>query len=504
VDLRSTAPTTVGDPTERPRRAARDDAGNMVNVPRWQSRRPATSTSIALVALVAAGCNAIFGVGDLEYRNDGASGGADSTVTTSGAGGTASSGGGATGGTTSTTSSTSGSGGNGGSAASGKCGVVAALADDFEDPALDAEWESIDGPANVPTEKNGTLELALPTNDTALEMGYHSRHRYDLRDSAASVEVVQVAAGSSSTRLEVWGDVDHDLSIRQADGTLYATMEIAGFEDSVTTAYDATDHRHWRIREQGGTLFWEASTDGVSWSALRQEPLSPAFDAKWVEQRLEAETGGTTATSTAVFDNFNGGSPSAPLCKAESLERNFDGGSFPGPAFRLTAIDCSAMLAGGRLELLFDVGADSGDRCIAYSEALYDLSDSEAVVELVAASSSTGVYSWLGIDDPAQADTTPGLSFEVFNGQLRATSWGVATNVLASTNYNATMHRWLRLKGDGGDIKCETSPDGSAWTTLFEGASPLDLSRVQLNLGIWTAAAAGGELARFDNLNLDP
>lgn len=115
---------------------------------------------------------------------------------------------------------------------------------------------------------------------------------YNLTASSAYVEVPVAGAGFSfqvqDAGFSRGGGFTYDgistLYLISADGTTL-------FDSSIT--YNATTHRWLRLRESGGTIFWEASTTGSSWSTLN----SVAYPSTGV---LVQFTGDGT-----VFDNFN-------------------------------------------------------------------------------------------------------------------------------------------------------------------------------------------------------
>jgi len=74
-----------------------------------------------------------------------------------------------------------------------------------------------------------------------------------------------------------------------------------------------------------------------------------------------------------------------------------------------------------------------------------------------------------------------------------------ATNVA----YNATNHRWLRIRESAGQVFTDTSPEGTSWTNQHIRSNPFTLTSVYVNLfnGYFGTETAPGN-ALFDNLNL--
>lgn len=140
---------------------------------------------------------------------------------------------------------------------------------------------------------------------------------------------------------------------------------------------------------------------------------------------------------------------------------------------------------------------------IYLSAVPYDLTDSEARVELVRGLSPNPNFTetyLLARNGPASRYAKLTLKNGTLLSELAKD--GVATTVnLAS--YDPALHRWLRLREASGTLYYETSPDGDTWTTLFGHADPFDLSSVYLQLGAasyQTTMTPG--MAIFDNFNV--
>lgn len=81
-----------------------------------------------------------------------------------------------------------------------------------------------------------------------------------------------------------------------------------------SVAYDAVAHRWWRVRESGGTIFWETSPDGAAWTT--QVSWASPYAAPTASQvymgsgYFGADPG---AGSFAEFDNVRVGTPDLAL-----------------------------------------------------------------------------------------------------------------------------------------------------------------------------------------------
>jgi hypothetical protein len=133
---------------------------------------------------------------------------------------------------------------------------------------------------------------------------------------------------------------------------------------------------------------------------------------------------------------------------------------------------------------------------MARSVAQYDARGSYLVVEARKTGRSVGHRNYWGVylDDP----WTNAVLFQVRDDSQRLPGpdgyvaqtldavWRVAGSetVLASVAYDPDLHRWTRLREDGGAVYWEGSPDGFGWTTITAGAGRLDLSAVRAFIGV--------------------
>lgn len=84
-----------------------------------------------------------------------------------------------------------------------------------------------------------------------------------------------------------------------------------GFYDTVSSSqtvnyitYDSTAHRWWRIREASGTIYWDTSPDGTTWTNRKSRATGLTVTA--VTIKFEAGYYGTeTITSDFIIDNLN-------------------------------------------------------------------------------------------------------------------------------------------------------------------------------------------------------
>jgi hypothetical protein len=132
----------------------------------------------------------------------------------------------------------------------------------------------------------------------------NSNTKNNLIGSAAAVEAVSMGAAGASW-LVVYTDA--------VDGATYAGMYKSGANlffrehdaatnDETSTTYDAVAHRWWRIRESAGSIFWDTSPDGLTWTNQRSKPtatLNLNYRASYAQLYADGASG------VSIFDNFN-------------------------------------------------------------------------------------------------------------------------------------------------------------------------------------------------------
>lgn len=172
---------------------------------------------------------------------------------------------------------------NGGGAPKQKLCKVGSFTDDFNDGLRSREWdrtwENIDG---MMGESGGHLVCSL-VPDNAAYAAYYSSRGFDLTGSSLVVEVPQTPPsglpGASFIGLD--GPDSTELEMRLSGGQLELHVVLAGGDDQKlgSVLYSAAAHRWWRIRESGGTVYYETAPDGKLWSTRAEIPVPFAIDA---------------------------------------------------------------------------------------------------------------------------------------------------------------------------------------------------------------------------------
>ena len=185
------------------------------------------------------------------------------------------------------------------------------LQDDFDDPVVDAgrwpnNYNTLGAP--LPDQPAGRARVPCGTGFAA----YASATIYTLAGSQVRVQMFPPARNGATNEsfcqlLVLSGTVGTQIvwEINTALNIVLLTVHI-GFVDEGgrTLPYDPEAHAWARIREDAGTLYWEASPDGRAWTILHTD-VSPGWvaDTDLEMQLLAHRDAGTD--NFAEFDNFN-------------------------------------------------------------------------------------------------------------------------------------------------------------------------------------------------------
>lgn len=174
------------------------------------------------------------------------------------------------------------------------CGARAPLLHDtFDDtdPAPAFRAYASDGSGSSAGERGGQLVVQLgPTSQSYA--GYDSLARYDLRGGSIEAEVAQIAdqarvytlfglSGAQGGQTKV--------AVGFNTGAPALTVEVDG--NQLASAAWLPAERFWRIRESGGELIWEVSTDRVTYGERHR--VAQPFDVSAVKIDLWGWNEGT-------------------------------------------------------------------------------------------------------------------------------------------------------------------------------------------------------------------
>lgn len=187
--------------------------------------------------------------------------------------------------------------------------LLSTLVDTFNDGVIGPDWGNSYGGV---TETGGRARIPCVAGSYA---GYQTAKTWTLAGSSVYLQVPLAAAVNGGT-LEVQtvfsvitatGGTNLAFNINTATGTLRCESNVAYFDGAaVSLTYSAVTHLWLRIRETGGNVLWDTSTDGTTWTN-RRTLATPA----WVTSAINTcaldlwsfRNNGTT--NFAEIDNVN-------------------------------------------------------------------------------------------------------------------------------------------------------------------------------------------------------
>jgi hypothetical protein len=180
------------------------------------------------------------------------------------------------------------------------------LVDDFNGPFVDgvtwtATGSSVAG--NVFVNNNQVNIYHGPGAETNK---FSTVATYDLTGSAAYVQVKSygdTSQANHSVQFYMFLDGNNYYVFYTGGTTLNAASNIAATFNSTPVGTIGDANRWLRIRESGGTVFWDTSPDGITWT--NQSSVAAGFAITSLEVILQAQTSGDAKGNQGIFDNFN-------------------------------------------------------------------------------------------------------------------------------------------------------------------------------------------------------
>ena len=172
--------------------------------------------------------------------------------------------------------------------------------------AIGGKWDSGNDVGCTAGSNNGEYRMA--TNPAADAGGYLLQLTpADLTGSFSGCQVTNPGTASVVDFYLIVGihlDGSNEAWFTWNQNTLSTHYTIAGVETAPTSvAYSAVDHRFWRIRESGGTMYWETAGRPGDWTVHHSR--SNPWAVTSISFICTYHTYGIEAQSIATIDNVN-------------------------------------------------------------------------------------------------------------------------------------------------------------------------------------------------------
>jgi hypothetical protein len=390
---------------------------------------------------------------------------------------------------------TAGDGGDGGSELA--CNLAGRVRDTFDDASLfDKLWgSSYQEPGTSMIRSNGRVTFSLAPGATDTYAGLKTSRYYDMHGQRWVIEVDQIAAPGTNCGLQFEYATSTYASLTLANGNLGAAYKTGTFQTVAVLPYVAAEHRFWAISEAAGTIYYETSTDGITFSAFASVPAP--FDVSLVRLTAFAGNGNPVAApGTFVIESAGAPTPVASTaCPASTLVDTFDDGVIDH-RWASTYNDpcCTIAETGGEMVVGYD--GTQGTTALRSAAGL-DLRDDAVTIRVTQEPPLASTV--LNLTVRRDANNTFELQVSSTQTVARVQVAGIADGV-ADTRDPA--ERYLRIRERGGAYFMEVSADRASWRTLRTAAAPFPLDDVLVTVraGV-TANSTAQTLTSFDDFN---
>ncbi len=147
---------------------------------------------------------------------------------------------------------------------------ISTLVDPFVSTALNTNlWNQFTAGGATFTYGNGCT-VNYPASATSSTDGdLSSSLTYDLTASSAFLEVLSVpnAGTNADAAFELRVDANNMFLFEVEASAIYAQYLVGGARTTLNSVlFNPVTQKWWRIREAAGTIYWEVSSDGLTWS----------------------------------------------------------------------------------------------------------------------------------------------------------------------------------------------------------------------------------------------
>jgi hypothetical protein len=365
-------------------------------------------------------------------------------------------------------------------------------------------------------------------------IGLYSKRKYNLKSSAVTFQLYSAnnvpTATGHNLYVGVYSEGGSSNSINSAYLAIYNTdgsnLDIEGKQghsfQAGYTSYNPAVHKWGRIRESNGTLYWDTSTDGNTWTNLASTTginVNTQAVKVFTTSRNWNET--NTADQWVQVDNINHmsgiilnggvGNVNANGLPITYLQESFNGGANSILWVKINeGTNPDLAYANGKLELL---ARNNSNYPRLVSKNRYNLMSNSVFVLVPSIGTPVAaqeVEFRLNSDSDANA-TSNSLKWQIAtqygNNRIQVYTNGAISHSNTSTTlgvYGTT--RWYRIGESAGVITWSTSSDGSTWTTantITMASRPnINIKNVRIELTASLNAGDGTNRVEFDNLNL--
>lgn len=178
----------------------------------------------------------------------------------------------------------------------------ARFADDFDDEVLANYWEAELGDGGTVVEAGGTVTVTALVDGAGV--GIESAQAIDMRGGAVRVEIVDTTIPGGALMFFRAGDSDRNVKFLLGETDLVPVFDDGGNANQCDPVpLTSVPHRWLQIREDLGSIIWETSSDGTTWTEFCKKPAPSWWDASQVAEMSVGVIG--PGEPVVEFDNVN-------------------------------------------------------------------------------------------------------------------------------------------------------------------------------------------------------
>jgi hypothetical protein len=184
--------------------------------------------------------------------------------------------------------------------------LISTLTDNFNDNSIDStKW--LNSNASQIKEQNSELELITTLASGQYYLYGKDTVPYDLTGSQATIKIVDIGDNALSG-YQFWPlmigatDWSHGMGWIIQGTDIFA--EVDDSQVSVSATYVAATFIYLRIREAGGTTYWDYSSDGINWNNHFSHANYFTLTSIFAEFKIGTWSA-NASTTTGKLDDFN-------------------------------------------------------------------------------------------------------------------------------------------------------------------------------------------------------
>jgi hypothetical protein len=176
---------------------------------------------------------------------------------------------------------------------------VEGLIDNFSTDSLSTKWQGSYGDTAI-TGGQAVIPINSDYGDALIATG-----SYDFEESSIYLELASIpsTSGTKEVFIEASINSNNKFGFKISGGNLNFVLVQSATENTTNITFSDSTHRWLRLRESAGTLYWDTSTNGTSWTNRRS--ITYTIDASSLFFGIAVGYYGSESASSLIIDNVN-------------------------------------------------------------------------------------------------------------------------------------------------------------------------------------------------------